>query len=373
MDWSNTFFVRYFFLILASLVMIVNSILEYRQHKRISIYTIVIILSCLVLAGSKALQDYAKETLNVPLTTFCSFLAYVLNPFCIFFFIMMSGEVKNKKNLIVLLIPLFINVLIYSMMFIPPLKKYVVYFVINDNAVRFIAQYPFRFASHIISAIYLVFLGYISFIKISNKHFWHGMTLIICSLFVVIAVVIESFFNDQGTIDVLNTTIAFSTVIYYLFLYMERTQVDALTGVFNRETYYRDMLRMGKNTTGIIQFDMNGLKYINDTFGHLEGDKAIAEIASLIRKSIKRNMFVYRLGGDEFTLLSINAKEEQIINVVNEFNKRIKETKYCCSVGYSIKKDRLQTINDLFKEAEEMRYKNNDEFYKNASFERREH
>ena len=82
-------------------------------------------------------------------------------------------------------------------------------------------------------------------------------------------------------------------------------------------------------------------------------------------------MYVYRLGGDEFTLLAINADKEQIIAVVEEFNQRITETQYHCSVGYSIRKDRLQTINDLFKEAEEMMYKNKEEFYRNASFERR--
>ena len=371
MDWSNTFFVHYFFLILTSIVMVVNSVLRYRQHPRISIYTIVIISACLILATSKTLEYYGKDTLNVPLTTFCSFLGYCLNAFCLFFFIMMSGEIKSKKMIIILLIPLTINILIYSMMFIPPLKQYVVYFLKAEDTLVFQTGSPLRFSSHIISAVYLLILAYISFVKISSKHIWHGLTLIVCSIFVIIAVVFESFFNASGSIDILSTTIAFSTIVYYLFLYLERTQFDGLTGLFNRETYYRDIVRMDKNTTAIIQFDMNGLKYINDTFGHLEGDKAIATIASLISKSIKRNMYVYRLGGDEFTLVAINAKEDQIISVVEEFNKKIVETQYHCSVGYAIRKDKQQTIEELFKEAEEKMYQNKAEFYKSASFERR--
>ena len=350
--------------------MVVNSALRYRQHPRISIYTIAIISACLVLASAKTLQNYAKDIFNVPLTTICSFLGYCLNAFCLFFFIMMSGEIKSKKRIIFLLLPLIINVLIYSMMFIPYLKTFVVYFEKGENTLHF-KPGPLRFSSHIISAVYLLFLAYLSLNKISNKHLWHGLTLIICSLFVIVAVVIESFFNDQDKIDVLSTTIAFSTVVYYLFLYLERTQFDGLTGLFNRETYYRDISRMEKATTGIVQFDMNGLKYINDTYGHLEGDKAIAEIANIINKSANRNMLAYRLGGDEFTLIAINASEEQIVAVVEEFNKKLAETNYHCSVGYSVRKDKQQTIEELFKEAEEMMYQNKTEFYKNATFERR--
>ena len=371
MDWSNAFFIKYFFLILTSIVMIVNSILRYRQHPRISIYTIVIISACLILASAKTLQEYAKDTFNVPLTTICSFVGYCLNAFCLFFFIMMSGEIKTKKWITILLIPLIINVLIYSMMFIPHLKTFVVYFEKGEDTLHFLSGGPLRFSSHVISALYLLFLGYISFTKIANRHIWHGFTLIVCSVFVIVAVIIESFFNDADKIDVLSTTIAFSTIVYYLFLYLERTQFDGLTGLFNRETYYRDISRMEKSTTGIIQFDMNGLKYINDTFGHLEGDKAIAEIASIINKSAKRNMYTYRLGGDEFTLIALNAKEEQIVEVVEEFNKKLAETNYHCSIGFAIRKDKQQTIEDLFKEAEEKMYQNKAEFYKKASFERR--
>ena len=370
MDLSNTFFIQYFFLILISIVMIVNSILRFRQHPRISTYTIVVISACLVLAVAKTLENYGKETVNIPLTTFCSFLGYCLNAFCLFFFIMMSGVVKDKKMIIILLVPLIINVLVYTFMFVPHLKEAVVYFEASEGDLSFHGG-ALRFSSHIISALYLMFLVYISFSKISTKHIWHGLTLIVCSLFVVTAVIVESFFNGEDNIHVLSTTIAFSTTVYYLFLYIERTQFDALTGLFNRETFYRDRERMEKSVNAIIQFDMNGLKYINDTYGHLEGDKAIAEIAQVISKISKRNMYAYRLGGDEFTLVAINAKEEQILEFVNTFKKKIIETNYYCSIGYAIRSDKRQTIEDLSKIADEKMYQDKAKFYENASFERR--
>ncbi len=373
MDLLNDFVVKYFFQLLISLVMVSNAILRFKQHPRISIYSLVIIGAALLLSVSKVIEDYAKVVfLNIPLTTVCSFFSYVLNPFCILFFIMMSGEIKSKKHLIVLLVPLIVNAIIYSIMLIPNIGKVVVYFELAENgsSIVFIGG-PLRFTSHIVSALYLVYLVYVSVIKISSKHLWHGLTLIVCSLFVIVAVVIESFFNPEGDINILSTTIAFSTIVYYLFLYIERSQIDGLTGLFNRETYYHDVSRLEKSVTGIIQFDVNGLKYINDNYGHLEGDKAISTIAGLIYASAKRNMTAYRMGGDEFLVLVMNSDETQIKGFIDDFTKKISETNYNCSVGYSYRGKKRTEIVNLLKDAEKKMYDNKAEFYKNSSIERR--
>lgn len=372
MDWLNDFIVKYFFQLLISLVMVVNSILRYKQHPRISTYSLIIIGASLMLSIAHTLEAYGKIIMSVPLTTICSFFCYVLNPFCIFFFMMMSGEIKSRRHLLLLLIPLIVNGLVYTLMFIPPAKGAIVYFAPNEaNNDLVFKSGPLRFTSHIVSALYLVYLIYISITKISSKHLWHGLTIIVCASFVVSAVIIESFFNPDGDIYVLSTTIAFSTIVYYLFLYIERAQVDALTGLFNRETYYHDIARLEKSITGIIQFDMNGLKYINDHQGHLEGDKALAIIAKVISGCSKRNMSVYRLGGDEFLLLAINAKESELKSVIRNFEIKLKETGYNCSVGYSYRKSKKTKIVDIFKEAEKRMYEDKTEFYKNSSIERR--
>jgi len=371
MDWSNTFLVKYFFLLTIFIVMVVNSIFHMRQHKRLSIYIIVITTTALLLAVFDTLETQAKINLNIPLTTFMSFLGYVLNPFCIFFFIMMSGEIKTKKRIILILTPLVLNVIVYLLMFIPGAKEAVVYFTESEGDLHFNAG-PLRFCSHVISGIYIAYLVYMSINNISKKDFGHGLTIISCALLVVIAVVIEAFFNDNDTIYVLSTTIAFSTVIYYLYLYVERSQIDALTGLYNRETYYRDVERLGKSIVGIVQFDMNGLKYINDNFGHLEGDKAIVTIANMIKCSAENNMYAYRIGGDEFILIAINATLPQLNDTIKKFKDKIAQTDYHCSIGYSIRESKQQSVTELFKEAERKMYEDKEAFYKSsASFERR--
>ena len=372
MDFLNDFIVVYFFQLLISVVMVANSILRFRQHPRISTYSLVIIGASLLLSVAHTLESYGKTVLNIPLTTICSYFGYVLNPFCIFFFMMMSGEIKSRRHLILLLIPLIVNGLVYTLMFFPATKEWVVHFAPTEsNSGLVFLGGPLRFTSHIVSALYLAYLVYISITKISSKHLWHGLTIIVCALFVVSAVIIESFFNPNGDIYILSITIAFSTIVYYLFLYIERAQVDALTGLFNRETYYHDISRLEKSIKGIIQFDMNGLKYINDHLGHLEGDKALAAIAKIIGSCAKRNMSVYRLGGDEFLLLAINAKESELKAVIRDFEKKIEESGYSCSVGYAYRKNKKSKIIDIFKEAEKKMYENKTEFYNNSSIERR--
>ena len=152
---------------------------------------------------------------------------------------------------------------------------------------------------------------------------------------------------------------------------MERTQIDTLSGLFNREMYYRDVTKMSNSATGVIQFDMNGLKYINDNFGHLEGDKALRTIANSITKSVKRNMYAYRLGGDEFLVIANGGTEEDIKTVVERFKAHLKDTNYHCSTGYAYRKDKSIPFTDLLVEAEKNMYLDKEEFYKTSKIERR--
>ena len=128
---------------------------------------------------------------------------------------------------------------------------------------------------------------------------------------------------------------------------------------------------MDKTITGIIQFDMNGLKYINDNLGHLVGDKALATIANIITANSKKEMYAYRLGGDEFIVLVNGCNEEDIKNMIRGFNKDLSDTTYYCSVGYAYRADRSKDIDELLKEAETEMYEAKNRFYANSPFERR--
>ena len=97
-------------------------------------------------------------------------------------------------------------------------------------------------------------------------------------------------------------------------LYHQATH-DPLTGVSNRALFY-DRLRQGlllaaRRATGLglLNLDMDGLKPINDKFGHRAGDAAIREIAGRIRQACRQSDTVARLGGDEFGVVLPDIKD----------------------------------------------------------------
>jgi diguanylate cyclase (GGDEF)-like protein len=79
---------------------------------------------------------------------------------------------------------------------------------------------------------------------------------------------------------------------------------DALTGVHNRNALLKrvSVLEQSEGPVGIVYADLNGLKMINDTFGHEAGDKALCETAHILCGYFGRSN-VYRQGGDEFVVL----------------------------------------------------------------------
>ena len=128
---------------------------------------------------------------------------------------------------------------------------------------------------------------------------------------------------------------------------------------------------MNKTINAVIQLDMNGLKWINDNQGHVAGDNALMTIGRICEKNAKRNVYAYRLGGDEFTILAVNYDEEKVQRIVNEIKDDLSKTSYYCSIGYAIKRDNDETVEQLLRRAEEEMYKDKEEFYKQGKFERR--
>ena len=372
MNYVFDFIVRYFILLCAASVLYVTSIQRFKSHKRISICVILIISFALFLSVANILEDFGKDTLNIPLTTFCSWIGYVTRPALVFLFIAMCGTKLTKKQTLLTLIPLVINFIVFLGAFIPGIKEHLYFFAYSEET----GELAFnggnlRYISHITAAIYLAWIIYLSIAKLRAKHFFHAVGSLVCALFIILAVVIETFFNNNADIYLLNSTVAVTALEYYLFLYTEQTQIDSLTGVFNRETLFLDIDRMGRSITGIIELDMNGLKYLNDNFGHAEGDKGLKTITDIAKKAAKKDMYLYRVGGDEFAILAVNCTEEDIKETINQFTEELKKTPYYCSVGYAYRGNKNKSFADLNKEAEKKMYLAKDEFYKNSPFERR--
>ena len=88
--------------------------------------------------------------------------------------------------------------------------------------------------------------------------------------------------------------------------------IDALTKVRNKRAFDLEVQRLNDNAQpyGIVMIDMNGLKFINDTYGHEKGDVSIKTLCQIICWTFVHSP-VYRVGGDEFVVILENCEEEE--------------------------------------------------------------
>ena len=375
MHYLYSYFIENFILLCIITVMTINCIQKRNEHRRDSIIILFIMASLLVLSIFDTVKDYIIDNdISLLACTIITSVSYMLRCLCVFLFIIISRDNKKKSKTIYLLcIPLLLTVIIYLFPFFKPTSRLVFYYdYLSPGKLGWVSGTTIlRYTAHIVFAFYLGYIVFKSFQSIRARHLTRALNIFTCGMVVVIAVLIETFLNDSGEIRILNTSIAVSVVFYYLYLYTERTKYDPLTNLFNRSMYYIDLPRMDNDITAIIMVDMNGLKYVNDNFGHIEGDKCLTEIANALKSSSTKKMYVYRLGGDEFAVLVNKESEETVINMINSVKEKLKDTRTHCSIGYEYRKNKNISIYELIKISEKKMYEDKAEFYKTASFDRR--
>ncbi|MBQ6550583.1 MAG: GGDEF domain-containing protein [Lachnospiraceae bacterium] len=103
--------------------------------------------------------------------------------------------------------------------------------------------------------------------------------------------------------------------------------IDALTKVRNKRAYDLDVLRLDAGTKpyGIVMVDLNGLKGINDTYGHEKGDVYINTVCQTVCRTFKHSP-VYRVGGDEFVVILENDDYENRDALVEQITDIFRKT-----------------------------------------------
>lgn len=141
---------------------------------------------------------------------------------------------------------------------------------------------------------------------------------------------------------------------------------DTLTGLNNRRKHQEQILALNEekyHPISVIFFDINGLKVMNDAFGHQTGDMLITTVASKLLKACSNyKQYVSRIGGDEFIVLCPNTLEEAAIELSNQAKiliekEYIKHMKISISYGVSTKKSG-DKFEDVINKAETNLYKN---------------
>ncbi|MCR5184813.1 MAG: diguanylate cyclase [Bacilli bacterium] len=158
----------------------------------------------------------------------------------------------------------------------------------------------------------------------------------------------------------------------YIIYTQKQAYVDSLSRLGNRTSYVNRIKQIDlKSPFCVIIYDINGLKYINDNYGHESGDKTITAIGSILKEVYDKES-VFRIGGDEFAIVLTDNDKEITMQIFESANKKIEEydqkgvLTHPISVSkgiafFEIKKDKTYT--DVFSRADENMYKDKEAFY----------
>ena len=132
-------------------------------------------------------------------------------------------------------------------------------------------------------------------------------------------------------VTLLVTVIIIYTINIYQKQLVQMASEDALTGLSNRRKFNEYFERVCKayqksvkNIT-LILIDIDDFKWVNDTFGHLIGDKALIRVAHIIKDQLRATDMVSRWGGEEFSILLVDVSKEDAIKMAENIRQTIKD------------------------------------------------
>ena len=197
-------------------------------------------------------------------------------------------------------------------------------------------------------------------------------------LFVAAFADVVSYYVQGTSSGILYTIIAF--LIYTVSMFVvslsemnKKVYTDAQTGLFNRNRWdelMKDKTPV-KESIGIVMFDLNRLKYTNDTLGHDAGDKMILGFTNILRNSIPQSNTICRWGGDEFAVLLLDATKERVEEYLQRietatdvYNNSGAKPEIHYSAGYALS-DELPGLSrlELLKVADGRMYQNKQKWY----------
>ncbi|MCX7653290.1 MAG: GGDEF domain-containing protein [Fervidobacterium sp.] len=144
---------------------------------------------------------------------------------------------------------------------------------------------------------------------------------------------------------------------------------DYLTKAYNRRYFFEKIkeefarAKRFKYTISLVMVDLNNFKKINDTLGHLEGDKILKDFVSIVRRYTREGLDnIFRFGGDEFLILLLNCSYEEAEKILVRISNELKKIQPITGLSYGIvavdpKDAREELVEYFLKQADEKMYK----------------
>lgn len=148
----------------------------------------------------------------------------------------------------------------------------------------------------------------------------------------------------------------------------EMAEHDSLTGLYNRQYFLNELQRVVENVRrgghrryALLYIDLDNFKYVNDTLGHVAGDRVLVEVTEMLSQRNRKSDLLVRLGGDEFAILIYDADEEHVMQAADAHRKLLADyifkyegnvVQVGCSIGVTLFGDRPTSKEELLVQAD---------------------
>lgn len=140
---------------------------------------------------------------------------------------------------------------------------------------------------------------------------------------------------------------------------------DQLTGLYNRRFFEEELKRLDTERNlplSLAMIDVNGLKLVNDAFGHKAGDDMLKKVGQIIKRECRLDDIVARIGGDEFVILLPKTNSSDAISILNRIHKAVEKENIeainlSISYGCDTKRKKHENVEDVLKMAETNMYR----------------
>ena len=336
------------------------------QLSRVFLITCNIILLQLFFETATCIINKRPEPWAGALSTFLHLCLFAAAPMLTYFWYRMLSiwvvpeEKISRIRQVALLIPVSVN---FIAAILSPIYG-LIFFIDSSNVYH---RGPLFILSIAIIYSYFIYTFTLIFIHQNKVVKEELIPLLVVGILPIIGGLFQSLFYG---VLLMWSCAGFSLVIVYIFLQQRMVHLDDLTGAWTRGTFEYCIAQRAKlkkdDSFGLVLLDIDGLKQINDEYGHFEGDYALRTTVQLIKSVLKKTDIIARTGGDEFLIiLDCNSRDkiertvENIKSTLHKHNETAKKDYLLdCSIGAELFHSDFNDIDQFMRHVDRLMYDN---------------
>lgn len=235
----------------------------------------------------------------------------------------------------------------------------ITFFVDAQNVYHHCNFYFIYYIAIAVSAGYLIYTVSDFHRRYQSRNF---VELLLIAAFVLTGIVLQAVDSEMR---VTWTSVSIGMFMFYIYYCSAILHTDALTELLNRRSFEKHISEE-KKRVGILFFDVNRFKYVNDNYGHGYGDECLETIAKALKTVYGKYGYCYRIGGDEFCVIlhknvdSADEMNETLVSYLDE-KRKTDEKLPSVAVGYAVFDPKKETATDALGRADKAMYSDKSE------------